>query len=212
MFNSNLSYLFAAGRDTKYFAPDVIAQLKQGDGNEHSKKDNSTRQNEIVKSIEESLYKFLTQNLFGLLNADLKSAIFIQAAVNCRGVSDQCMKPLIERLSDIVSDKFEIGTDNLVESAAGHMLLKKVISYDKERSIGGSETFSQMLLSHLNEKKTIESYIKCNRGAFLLVTMIQTDIPDVQKAVKDIMKNYTSVLKSQKTRGAEVLSDKLKNM
>ena len=29
----------------------MIAQLKQGDGNEHSKKEDSTRRNEILKSI-----------------------------------------------------------------------------------------------------------------------------------------------------------------
>ena len=58
----------------------------------------------------------------------------------------------------------------------------------------------------------MESYIKCNRGAFVFVTMIQTDIPDLRKSVKDAMKSYKSVLKSRKTRGAEVLSEKLKDM
>ena len=28
-----------AGRDTTYFSPDCLALLKQGDGNEHSKKE-----------------------------------------------------------------------------------------------------------------------------------------------------------------------------
>ena len=201
-----------AGRDTTYFAPDCLALLKQGDGNEHSKKEDSTRRSEILKSIEESLYTFLNQNLYGLLKADSKCAIFIKAALNCNQVSNHYVKPLLERLSDIATDKFEIGTDNMVEGAAGHMLLKKVISHDKVRSASGIETFSQMLLSHLKAKNTIESYVKCNRGAFLLLTIMQTEIPDIVKCVKDSTKSHKATLKSQKTRGAELLLEKLNSI
>ena len=203
---------FIVGRDTTYFAPDLIAQLKQGDGNEHSKKEDSTRRNEILKSIEGRIYTFLNENFDEILKDNSKCSIFIKAALNCTGVSNEHVKPLLEKLSDIASEKFEVGSDNFVESTAGHMLLKKVIAHDKVRNAEGLETFSQKLLSQLKEKKTIESYIKCNRGAFVFVTMIQTDIPDLQKSVKDAMKSYKSVLKSQKTRGAEVLSEKLKDM
>ena len=186
--------------------------MKQGDGNEHSKKEDSTRRNEILKSIEGRIYKFLNENINELLKDDSKCSIFVKAALNCTGVSNENVKPLLEKLSDIASEKFEVGSDNFVESAAGHMLLKKVIAHDKVRYAEGLETFSQKLLCKLKEKKTMESYIKCNRGAFVLVTMIQTDISDLRKSVKDAMKSYKSVLKSQKIRGAEVLSEKLKDV
>jgi len=189
-----------------------LALLKQGDNNEHSKKEDCTRRNEIFKLIEEPVYTFLNQNLHSLLKADSKCTLFLKAALNCTRASNQYVKPLLERLSDIATDKFEIGTDDIVEGAAGHMLLKKVISHDKVRSASGIETFSQMLLSQLKVKSTIGSYITCNRGAFLLLAMIQTDIPDLQKSVKDTMKSYKSTLKSQKTRGAELLRKQLKSI
>ena len=163
-------------------------------------------------SAEEGIYKFLAENLFGLLKADPKCAIFIKAALNCTRASVEKVKPLMERLADIASEKFDIGTDNLVEGAAGHMLLKKVISHDKLRNAEGFPSFSQMLLNCLSSKSTLECYLKCNRGTFLLVTMIETTIPELQKAVKEIVKSNNSTLQSQKTRGSEILRDKLKTI
>ena len=115
------------GRDTTYFAPDYLALLKEGDGNEHSKKEVSIRRKELLTAAQHGIYKFLTENLFGFLKADPKCAIFLKGALNCTQVSMEQVKPLMERLADIASDTFVIGEDNLVESPAGHMLLKKII-------------------------------------------------------------------------------------
>ena len=204
-----LNTLILVGRDTTYFAPDCLALLKQGDGNEHSKKEDSIRRKELLTAAQDGIYKFLAENLFGFLKADPKCTIFLKGALNCTGVSIEILKPLMERLSDIASEKFEIGGDNMVESASGHMLLKKIITQDKIRKLEGIPTFSQMLLNDLGSKGTLECYLKCNRGAFILVTMIETNIPELQKSVKEALKSHKSDLKSQKTRGAEILTTKL---
>ena len=153
--------------------------LKQGDGNEHSKKEDSIRRKELLNAAQDSIYKFLAENLFGLLKADPKCAIFLKGALNCTRVPIEILKPVMERLADIASEKFEIGGNNIVESASGHQLLKKIITQDKIRKSEGIPTFSQMLLNGIVTKSTLECYIKCNRGAFLLVTMIETNLPEL---------------------------------
>lgn len=208
----HLPTLLLVGRDSTYFAPTYLALLKEGDGNEHSKKEDSIRRKELSTAAQDGIYKFLAENLFGFLKADPKCAIFLKGALNCTRVSIEIIKPVMERLADIASEKFEIGADNLVESASGHMLLKKIITQDKIRASEGIPTFSQMLLNHLGTKGTLECYLKCNRGAFILVTMIETNLPELQKSVKEVLKSHKLDLKSQKTRGAEILTEKLKTI
>ena len=186
-----------------------MALLKEGDNNEHTKKEDTIRRTELLASAQDGIYKFLCENMSELLKADSKCAIFIKAALNCTLLSNEKLRPALERLADIASDKFEIGQENLVESAAGHQLLKKVISHDKVRNLEGNPTFSQMLLDQLKSKGTLEGYVKCNRGAFLLVNMMETDVPNLQSSVKEYLKVHGKNLKLQKTRGAEILRKKL---
>jgi pumilio family protein 6 len=203
-----LLYLLA-GRDATYFAPQYLALLKEGDGNEYTKKDDSTRRKELIASAEGGIYKFLSDNLFGLLKADPKCTVFIRAALNCAYASIEKVKPAMERLSDIASDNFVVGEENFVESPAGHQLLKKIIVQDKIRHSEGRDTFSKMLLDQLNAKNSLESYIGCNRGAFLLVTIMETGVASLQQLVKDCLKQYGKTLGAQSTRGAELLVQKL---
>lgn len=186
--------------------------LKEGDGNEFSKKEDSIRRKELLASIQDRLYKFLCENLYGMLKADPKCTVFIRAALNCNIGNLEKVQPLMERLADIASDRFKIGGDNLVESPSGHMLLRKTILHDKIRIAGNNPTFSELLLSQLIKKNTFENYLKCNRGAFALVTMIETDIPELKKTIKENVKLHKIIFKSETTRGVEILKQKLENV
>jgi hypothetical protein len=55
----------------------------------------------------------------------------------------------------------------------------------------------------------IESWLSCNRGAFLLVYCYETEIPSVQALLRDKLKHHMARLKQQKTKGAELLLQKL---
>ena len=189
-----------------------MALLKEGDGNEFSKKEDSIRRKELLASIQDRLYKFLNENLNAILKADPKSTIFIRAALNSNIVNLENVQPLMEQLADIASASFKIGGDNLVESPSGHMLLRKIILHDKIRIAGNQPTFSGLLLSQLIKKMTFEDYLKCNRGAFALVTMIETDVPELKKTIKENVKLHKKTFKVQTTRGAEILKQKLENV
>lgn len=201
--------LFTAGRDTTFFSPDYLALLKQGDGNEFTKKEDGIRRKELAATVENALFTFLNENLYGILKADTKSSIFIRMALNSPYASADKVKPVFERLADMASDTFVVGQENLVESSAGNLLLKKVILFDKTRHAIGSPTFSSILLNQIISKESIQCYLECNRGAFLLVAMIETGILDLKNLIAKHVKPLEKVLKSQSTKGAEILREKL---
>ena len=187
--------LFTAGRDTTYFSPDYLALLKQGDGNEFTKKEDGIRRKELAATVEDALFTFLNENLYGLLKADAKSSIFVRVALNSPNASADKVKPVFERLADMASDTFVIGQDNLVESAAGNGLLKRIILFDKTRHATGSPTFSQILINQIIAKDSIQCYLRCNRGAFLLVAMIETEILELKNLVAQHIKPLEKILK-----------------
>ena len=186
-----------------------MALLKQGDGNEFTKKEDGIRRKELAATVENELFTFLNENLYGIFKADAKTSIFIRIALNSPNASADKVKPVFERLADMASDTFVVGQDNLVESPAGNLLLKKVILFDKTRHSIGSPTFSQILLNQIIAKDSIQCYLECNRGAFLLVAMIETGILELKDLIAKHIKPLEKMLKSQSTKGAEILREKL---
>ena len=102
----------------------------------------------------------------------------------------------------------ESDTPNIIENTASNMMLKKIILKDKERHAAGAKTFSEALLSAL-EQDGIEAWITCNRGAFVFVYCWETEIEVVQKLVQEKIKMLEKTLKKQKHKGGTVLKEKL---
>jgi len=194
-----------APRDTKYFHPDEIAMIKQGDDNEHSKKDPELRAKELREAVSAPLAKYFVEHLSDLIK-DSKSTIFTTCVLN--SLDSKAAKPVLELLAEEAARPFEAGEmdGNLVESPAGHMMLKKVIAHDAKRE--QDCRFSGFLLSSLDDV-SLECWISTNRGAFLLADMISDNDPESLKAVKDKVGAVRKTLALKKTKGAELLRKKL---
>lgn len=200
-----LLYLVAP-RDTTYFHPDVINMLKRGDGNEHSKKDTNIRQAELRTEISPAIVKHMLETMKDLFY-DNPATVFLGGMINhvVKGES------LLTYLAEECSKPFAKGDDepNLIENPAMHKMLKKIIGQDKVRAEKGEKTFSQIALETLDEDG-LESWIMVNRGCFVLVTMWETEVQEVQDLLKNKLKNYKKTLQQQSTKGAEILRSKLK--
>jgi len=202
-----LKYLMA-GRDPVYTGPDTLNILKQGDGNEYSKKDGDVRQSELVGvSAGPALTWVSTHLATGLY--DPPTTITFTAIVNHAPQSEQ-LTQLLQILAEEATKPFIPGDaePNIVESRASNMMLKKIIQKDKERAAKGEKTFSSIVLDTMDEDG-LEAWVTCNRGAFLLVTMLETGIEEVIKVVKEKANSMMKTLKRQKTTGVEVLLKKL---
>ena len=98
-------------------------------------------------------------------------------------------------------------------------MLKRVIAHDKVRQTAAAEKkkdddsessfYMSKILLEAMDADSMECWITCNRGAFLFVIMIETEIPEIIEAVKTKLSCLKKTLARQKTKGAEVLRKKL---
>lgn len=202
-----LKYLMA-GRNPAYTFPDALKLLRQGDGNEHSKKDTDIRRSELVSSASSAVISWVSNNLTtGIYVAP--TTITFTAFINNAPPSQQ-LSLLFSVLAEEAAKPFVQGDElpNVVENSGSHMLLKKVIQKDKERAAKGVDTFSEVLLRTM-DADSVEAWINCNRGAFLFVMMMETEIEQVVKLVEEKVNEHGGLLRKQKTKGAEVLRKKM---
>ena len=209
-----LMYLLA-GRDKTYFHPDYLALLEQGDGNDYSKKDTDIRRKEMAEAAQPALFKFLAQNLFGILSSGKlgPSTIFLQAVLNAEFTDHELAKPVLRRMAEISAEPFEPSDKglSLIENSAFNRLLKKVIGHDKLRLEKAAFTFSSMLVEQIKSRGSLTSMLKCNRGTFVLVFLMETEIEEVVKKLTQLLTEGTSkkLITTATFKGAEILSKKL---
>lgn len=202
-----------AGRDKAYTYPDTVKLLEGGDNNEHSKKDPVVRRKELLEVAAPTALRWLGERLLAGLY-DPPSTITFTAVLNNVPHSDQLSK-VWSLLAEEASKPFMEGdgSKNIIEPPASNMLLKKIILKDKERAEKGVETFSSVLLATV-DKDGVESWLGCNRGAFLLVFCWETNIEEIQNLVRETLKPFADTLRrnSKKTKGIEILNKKLKGL
>ena len=202
-----LMYL-CVGRDKTYFHPDYLAVLEQGDGNEFTKKDEDIRRKELAAAVQKPLCKYLVENLDAILPSGKLGSItiFLQAVLNSRLEN---AKDVHEKLAELAAKPFKPGTDNLMEDSAFHRLMKKLISHDKDRQ--QDFAFSTLLLDQIKQQGSLESLIRCNRGAFVLVAILESEVSDSVENLKKLLKKaeYSKIMKQSKSKGTEILMKKI---
>lgn len=211
-----IMYLLA-GRDPKYTHPQVIDILKKGDGNPHSKKDAAVRRKELLQSASPALLEAITHEP-QLWLTDNSNCLVLGAILKfCEGASD--LSAAFNAVASIVGKQLDEETKNAfnsdkekvtywVEQSAIHMTLKKLIQYDKQRA--QAPYISQALIDEV-EDEVLKGWIGCNRGAFLLVNMLETEKDEIIHSVSERLKEYRKLIQKQKHKGADLLDAKLSN-
>lgn len=59
--------------------------------------------------------------------------------------------------------------------------------------------------------EVLKSYIHCNRGAFVLLDLLNLDIPEVSAKIRSSLIGTRTSLSEKKYKGAELLLQKLKS-
>ncbi len=184
----------------------MIEILKQGDGNAHSKKDAPVRAQELRELASPALCKHLVEIIQSGSALNSNAATLLIACALKHASPASSVEPALRALAEEAAKPFIPGDDkeeNLVEKPASHRMLKKIILHDKERA-EGSPLFSLLLLEALDEDG-LESWVTCNRGAFLFSVMMETELEEVKEAARDKLKAVAKTLQRQKTAGAENL-------
>eukprot|EP00095_Tigriopus_kingsejongensis_P001645 maker-scaffold801_size95070-snap-gene-0.16 protein:Tk01645 transcript:maker-scaffold801_size95070-snap-gene-0.16-mRNA-1 annotation:"hypothetical protein DAPPUDRAFT_43721" len=192
-----------APRHTAYIGQDVVQLLERE--TVASKKDPEVRAAELRALISPALVKYVLAHLTEMLRDNAKT-LFLTCLLNYA----DGMEPCLSQLAQEASQPFTSHDDSvsLVEGGASHRMLKKVMARDRERQTQGQALFCTILLEAMDEDSW-DSYLNCNRGCFVVVNMLETEIPEVVATIKDKMKTFKKTLQKQKTNGAEILRKKL---
>ncbi|XP_001599242.1 pumilio homolog 3 [Nasonia vitripennis] len=199
-----------ARRDTHYFHPALVEYLKEGDGNETSKKPADIREKELLDNMIDNLLENIVQDSKMWLSNGQMQLVTLAILKASRGDKP---KVAFETIAKFITDSNSMllhGTEvvKAVEDPGLHMILKKIIQMDKKRLEDNELTFGEVLLEHLTHE-VIEFWVDCNRSCFLLVLLVENESEKVVSELKSKLKNI-SKLKSKKTKGATILLTKLK--
>lgn len=205
-----------AGRDLKYIHPQVVDILKHGDGNPNSKKDAALRRQELIETASPAWLEAVAHepevwlkdsSNCQVLASILKFCVGKELQEAFKAVASVVCNPLDQDLRNAFSSANE-KVQCWVEQSAVHMVLKKLVQFDKLRT--QPPYFSQALIDEVDTDE-IKTWVSCNRGSFLLVNMLETEIESVKKVLEEKLKNLRKFLQKQNNKGADILDSKLSN-
>uniref|UniRef100_T1J1K3 PUM-HD domain-containing protein n=1 Tax=Strigamia maritima TaxID=126957 RepID=T1J1K3_STRMM len=198
-----------AGRDTDYISPGIIDILKEGDANSISKKDKPTRQKELLAGIAPTIANFFIQNPRELL-FNVNTVHIAQSVL--RFIPEFRNKTL-DTVVSITSEPFSADdktSSHIIDNSIGHSFLKKLLKYDKMSRDKSGDLFCEKLMSVI-EPNNFFDWINCNRGTFIIISLIETGIESVVLKLKKILKPAQKTLAQKTFTGAQILLKKLKN-
>ncbi|XP_046852007.1 pumilio homolog 3-like [Xenia sp. Carnegie-2017] len=204
-----LLYLLAP-RSPAYFSPNIIKTLSQGDGNKHSQKESSVRRRELLSAISPSLIQFAAHNVKRLLFDKALSQFFVAIIHNAGDEVETAMKSAVKLASkelDVDNDSEE---DHVFKSASGHFAIKQLIQLDKKRIENDSKVLFSPLLMTRTDPEMLFNMCLFNRGAFLVVSLLECSVPEVQKEVKQSLMPYVQKLKTVENTGVKIVMKLLK--
>lgn len=198
-------------RDTRFFHPDQIAILAEGDNNVYSKKSKELRQKELKQAASPLLLNLVTNNCSELIESGSTLLIFNILTNAEEGDRHSALVKLVDCLADcgeLIDDEHK-----LIKQKDFYYLIKKLVQTDqsKLKENDNYEAFSKVLVDNLPEN-ILKSYSACNKGCFLLLALIETEIDYVEKKIKQsIGTKERKQLKhiSKQSKGAELLLKKL---
>lgn len=199
-----------ARRDTHYFHPTLIEYLKQGDGNAASKKPADIREKELLENVIDNLLENVTNDIKTWLST---GPLQWTTLAVLKASSGDKPKSAFEVISKFLTDpdsklQKDDKTFDAIEESGFHLILKKLIQMDSKRAQNNEVTFGQILLEYLSPE-VIERWINCNRGCYILVTLIENESEEIVSKLKSKLKKISS-LASKTTKGAAILIQKIK--
>ncbi|KYN44654.1 hypothetical protein ALC56_00648 [Trachymyrmex septentrionalis] len=207
-YGKHVILYLVARRKPLYFSPVVVEYLRQGDNNSTSKKSADIREKELLEAICGPLFDAIIANTATWL---CNSSIAMTTLAILKVGSGEKLNFAYESIAKFISSADSKIKDNdteydVVEHPGLHIMLKKLIQYDKELLKKNESTFGEILISHLTPK-VLEKWIKFNRACFLLILLIENEIAINTLLVK--LKPLTENLKNKRSAGASILLKKL---
>ncbi|XP_044029953.1 pumilio homolog 3 [Siniperca chuatsi] len=198
-------------RDPAHLLPEIIKVLEQGDGNTHSKKDMAIRRKELLEVVSPPLLEFLRDNAATMVMDKATSVTVSDILASACGD----LRPAMTAVAQLANQELVPGGTNgqlhMAEHPAGHLVLKWLIEQDMTLAEAGKEErFGRILVDTVGTDK-LKSWVKVNRGAMVLCSLLNSCDKSVAAEVKATLESIRSELSgiSDNNKGATILLENL---
>ncbi|XP_032426143.1 pumilio homolog 3 isoform X2 [Xiphophorus hellerii] len=197
-------------RDPTHMLPDIVKLLEQGDGNAHSKKDMATRRRELLEAASPALLDHLQLNAAAMVTNKAASVTVRDILASACGDLRPAMTAVAQLANQELVQGGVEGQLHLAEHPAGHLVLKWLIEQDAMLAENGrEECFSRILVDTVGTE-TMKSWVKVNRGAMVLCSLLNSCDGSVAAEVKAALTAIIPELRRiSDHKGAEILLQNL---
>ncbi|XP_005815114.1 pumilio homolog 3-like [Xiphophorus maculatus] len=197
-------------RDPTHMLPDIVKLLEQGDGNAHSKKDMATRRRELLEAASPALLDHLQLNTAAMVTNKAASVTVRDILASACGDLRPAMTAVAQLANQELVQGGVEGQLHLAEHPAGHLVLKWLIEQDAMLAENGrEECFSRILVDTVGTE-TMKSWVKVNRGAMVLCSLLNSCDGSVAAEVKAALTAIIPELRRiSDHKGAEILLQNL---
>ncbi|XP_071390895.1 pumilio homolog 3 [Centroberyx affinis] len=204
-----LLYLLSP-RDPAHLLPEIIKVLEQGDGNAHSKKDTALRRKELLEVVSPPLLGYLRDNAAAMVMDKATSVTVSDILASACGDLRPAMTAVAQLANQELVPGGIDGQLHMAEHPAGHLVLKWLIEQDYMLAEAGKEErFGRILVDTVGTDK-LQSWVRVNRGAMVLCSLLNSDDKAVAAEVKAALMSIAPQLSSiSNNKGAEILLEKL---
>ncbi|XP_029301201.1 pumilio homolog 3 [Cottoperca gobio] len=204
-----LLYLLSP-RDPAHLLPEIIKVLERGDGNTHSKKDMGIRRKELLEVVSPTLLEHLRDNATFMVMDKASSVTISDILASACGDLRPAMTAVAQLANHELVPGGIDGQLHMAEHPAGHLVLKWLLEQDMTLAEAGKEErFGRILLDTVGTE-TLKSWVKVNRGAMVLCSLLNSYDKSVAAEVKAALESIKSELGSiGNNKGAEILLENL---
>ncbi|XP_034997321.2 pumilio homolog 3 [Hippoglossus stenolepis] len=204
-----LLYLLSP-RDPAHLLPEIIKVLEKGDGNAHSKKEPAIRRKELLEVVSPLLLDYLRDNAGTMVMVKSTSVTVSDILASACGDLRPAMTAVAQLANEELVPGGIDGRLHMAEHPAGHLVLKWLIEQDMTLSEAEKEErFGRILVDTVGTDK-MKSWVKVNRGAMVLCSLLNSCDKSVSAEVKEALRSITSQLSSiTNNKGAEILLENL---
>ncbi|KAF2357124.1 CPL domain [Trinorchestia longiramus] len=197
------------GRNKTYVHPDVLTVLEKGEVCSQNKKPRELCRLEILQYMTSSILEAVTVNL-PIWCRDTHWTLFLGAAIHV--LPDPASKrAAMTALAQYCAKEVLEGEKSLMDLGPFSKMLTFLVGKDACNKKDKMPLFTLILIEHAS--KTVVSWLSCNRGCFLMVKALETNVGRVVVSVRELVSPHTHVVKKIKSQssGAKLLLQKLKD-
>ncbi|KAL3041327.1 hypothetical protein OYC64_019517 [Pagothenia borchgrevinki] len=197
-------------RDPAHLLPEIIKVLERGDGNTHSKKDMAVRRKELLEVVSPPLLEHLRTNADTMVIDKASSVTISDILASACGDLRPAMTAVAQLANQELVPGGIDGQLHMAEHPAGHLVLKWLLEQDMTLAEAGKEErFSRILVDAVGTDK-LKSWVKVNRGAMVLCSLLNSYEKSVAAEVKEALQSIKGELSSlANNKGAEILLENL---